>query len=235
VKAAPADTKIFGLRIGVDPKVLVAGLIAVAVGLFWYNSRSSEDSAPLVAAVAHGGTANAPEAAAVRPRIPASARRARNANNNGSLRLRPIDPTRGDVDPTLRLDLLTRLQRAQLAASGRSLFEVAPAPLPAADQKLLKNPPTVPKVPPTNSASAAAADQPLNIPLKYYGFAKSSDRNEGSQGLFLDGDNVVVGTEGELIMKKYLVVSLTPASARLEDTQLKKGQTLVVVPAASTP
>ena len=75
----------------------------------------------------------------------------------------------------------------------------------------------------------------MNIPLKYYGFAKTSDRKEGSEGLFLDGDNVVIGTEGEVMMKKYLVVALTPSSARLEDTQLKKGQTLSVVPAAPTP
>jgi hypothetical protein len=46
---------------------------------------------------------------------------------------------------------------------------------------------------------------------------------------------VVVGSEGETVMKRYLVVALTPTTARLEDVQLKKGQTLPVVPAAPTP
>ena len=234
--AAPAGTKIFGLRVGVDPKILAGGLVGLAAILFWYNSKSSDEvPAPATTTAVRGDVANAPETAAVRPRTPASARRTRTTNDNGSLRLRPIDPTRGDVDPTLRLDLLSRLQKGQQAASGRSLFDIAPAPLPAADQKLLKNPPAVPKMPPPNSAPVVATEQPLNIPLKYYGFAKTSDKNEGNEGLFLDGDNVVVGTEGEVIVKKYLVVALTPTSARLEDTQLKKGQTLSVVPAAPTP
>jgi hypothetical protein len=57
-------------------------------------------------------------------------------------------------------------------------------------------------------------------------------KTQGDQGLFLDGDSVVVGSEGETVMKRYLVVALTPTSARLEDTQLRKGQTLQVVPAA---
>ena len=234
--AASSDTRIFGLKIGLDPKVLVGALIAVAALLFWFNSRSSDDSTPAAAVSTRRGVANVPETEAVRPRTTAASRRAHNANENGSLRLRPIDPTRGDVDPTLRLDLLARLQKAQSSASGRSLFEVAPPPLSPADQNRLNHPPPVPKPPPPpNPAPVAATEPPLNIPLKYYGFAKTGDKNEGNEGLFLDGDNVVVGTEGEVILKKYLLVSLTPASARLEDTQLKKGQTLSVVPAAPTP
>ena len=165
-------------------------------------------------------------------------RRTRNPNDDAGLRLRPIDPTRGDVDPTLRLDLLARLQKVQAESPGRSLFEVGPAPLSPEDQSRLAHPPVVPKVTPqpvTPAVPIVPAEQPLNIPLKYYGFVKTGEKNTGNEGLFLDGDNVVVGSEGETVMaqmKKYLVVSLTPTSARLEDTELKKGQTLAVVPAA---
>jgi hypothetical protein len=80
---------------------------------------------------------------------------------------------------------------------------------------------------------SAPAEPPVNIPLKYYGFVRSGEKNQGNEGLFLDGDNIVVGREGEVVMKRYLVVALTPTSARLEDTQVKKGQTLPVVPAAT--
>jgi hypothetical protein len=231
--AAPAQTKIFGLRIGIDPKILAGILIVLAFGLFWYNTHSDDDAGPAVASARRD--VPTPVQPVVRPRAIAP-RRTRNPNDNATLRLRPIDPTRGDVDPTLRLDLLARLQNVQPEAPGRSLFDIGPAPLSQADQNLLKNPPAVPKVPPhppvTPTAPITPAEQPLNIPLKYYGFVKTGEKNEGSQGLFLDGDNVIVGTEGEVIMKKYLVVALTPTTARLEDTQLKKGQTLTVVPAA---
>lgn len=231
--AAPAQTKIFGMRIGVDPKILVGILVVLAAGTFWYNMRSDDESTPSAAAVRHD--VSAPVQAVVRPRVLVP-RRTRTANNDAALRVRPIDATRGDVHPTLRLDLLARLRNVQMEASGRSLFEIGPAPLSPADQKLLKNPPVVPKVPPkpvTSTGPLTAAEQPLNIPLKYYGFVRTDEKTQGTQGLFLDGDNVLVGSEGEMIMSRYVVVSLTPTSARLEDPQLKKGQTLPVVPAAT--
>jgi hypothetical protein len=77
------------------------------------------------------------------------------------------------------------------------------------------------------------AEVVANIPLKYYGFVKAGPNTQSNAGLFLDGDNIVVGTEGELLMRRYLVVTLGPTSARLEDTQIKKGQTLPVIPAAT--
>jgi len=229
--AARAQTKIFGIRIGIDPKILAGALIVLAVLLFWYNMRSDDDTGPSASTIRRDA---APPAVPVRPSSVARMRRSQNANNGDTLRLRPIDPTRGDVDPTLRLDLLAKLQNVQPATVGRSLFEMGPAPLTPAEQALLKHPPAVPPrpvTPPVNLPSKPA-EMPLNIPLKYYGFVKSGATSQGNQGLFLDGDNVVVGSEGETVMKRYLVVALTPTSARLEDTQLKKGQTLQVVPAA---
>jgi hypothetical protein len=233
--AAPAETRIFGMRIGLDPKILVGILVVVAGAIFWYNTRSDDESTPAAASANRG--VSSPAQPLAPPRVIAP-RRTRTTNDDATLRLRPIDASRGDVDPTLRLDLLARLQNVQPETSGRSLFEVGPAPLSPADQKMLKNPPVVPKVPPQPAVAVAGpmipTEQPLNIPLKYYGFVKTDEKNPGNnQGLFLDGDNIVVGSEGETIMNRYLIVSLTPTSARLEDPQLKKGQTLSVVPAAT--
>jgi hypothetical protein len=230
---ASSGTKIFGLRVGVDPKILAGGLIALAVVLYWFNSRSDTDPVPVSVPVVRPNASIA-SAPAVRRRT-AATRRPRNSNNDaGELQLRPIDPTRGDVDPTLRLDLLARLQNVQPAGAGRSLFEIGPAPLSAEDQKLLAHPPAIPKpTMPSTAVQAGPIDPPLNIPLKYYGFMKPGEQSQGNQGLFLDGDNVVVGSEGATVMKRYLIVSLTPTAARLEDTELKKGQTLPVVPLAT--
>jgi hypothetical protein len=74
----------------------------------------------------------------------------------------------------------------------------------------------------------------VNIPLKYYGFARPLGANN-SRGFFLDGDNVLVASEGETLKQRYLVVQLTPTTARVEDTQVKQGQTLPVMPAALPP
>ena len=240
--SAPASqTRIFGIKLGVDPKILAGVLIAFAVVLFWYNSRSDDDTPPANS----GHRAAVAELPATAPSVvrPAASnltrsRRGQASSDRGVLRLRPIDPTRGDVDPTLQLDLLARLQKVELASAGRSLFETGPPPMTPAEKKLLDHPPVVPKPKPMPMAAspigiAGSTAAQVNIPLKYYGFVKSEARNEANQGLFLDGDDVVLGTEGALVMKRYLVVELKPTSARLEDTQLKKEQTLAVVPAAT--
>ena len=234
--SAPAQTKIFGIRIGGNPKVIAGVFLAFALGLLWFNTRSDDDSGP-PASSAHQTPALAPVATLRPVRVVKSRRSQSNVNDRGTLRLRPIDPTKGDVDPTLRLDLLARLQAVEPASEARNLFEVGPAPLSPAEQKLLSRPPVVPKpikpLQPIGGSTVAAAEPPFNIPLKYYGFVKNGPNSQSNQGLFLEGDNVLVGSEGEMVGKKYLIVSLTPNNARLEDPQVRKGQTLTLVPAAN--
>ena len=117
-------TKIFGLQLGIDPKFLVGGLIVLAVLLFWLNSRGEGSSSTPV-------TGSRPEAVA--PLVTPANNRGRNTRRNrsnnvdrGALRIRPVDPTHGDIDPTLRLELLARLQSVTPPKPGRSLFEIGP-------------------------------------------------------------------------------------------------------------
>lgn len=156
------------------------------------------------------------------------------ANDRGTLRLRPVDATQGNVDPTLRLDLLTRLQSEDEAPAGRSLFEAGPTPAQiAAAQAQIKGPTITPRpiAPPAPVVPTGPA--PLNIPLKFYGFVKPTDAREGSRGFFMDGDNVLVATEGQVLMHQFRVMELNAKSARLEDIQSKRDETLQVVPEAT--
>ncbi|MBV9612892.1 MAG: hypothetical protein JO091_10480 [Acidobacteriaceae bacterium] len=227
--SAAAQTKIFGLRIGVDPRVLVGALIVLAVLVFWWNSRSEEDTGPSTSAV-HRDTTAPVSAVPQRPRV--ALRRTATTERAGTLRLRPIDATRGDVDPTLRLDLLNRLQFVKPQEGGRNLFELGPPPMTPEQKALLANPPKVtPKPPP--AAAPPAGPPPLDIPLKYYGFVRNGEKGAANRGLFLDGDNVLVASEGELVKQRYLVVELRETGARIEDVQRKQGQVLPVVPVAA--
>jgi hypothetical protein len=226
--SAAAQTKIFGLRIGVDPKILVGGMIVVAALLFWYNSKSDdEQSAPAARPNVTAPAATTP----VRAHTPIR-RAAPSGDRAGTLRLRAIDATQGDIDPTLRLDLLMRLQFIKPEEGGRNLFELGPAPLTPQQVAMLKNAPRLPPKPLPPPMPINTGPAPLNIPLKYYGFVKGGAPSEPNRGLFLDGDNVLVGSEGEVLKQHYLVVELRDNSARLEDVQRKEGQTLPVVPVA---
>lgn len=224
--SAAAQTRIFGIRIGLDPKILAGGLIAIAVALYWYNSRS-DDTAPAVTVHPQSSAASATSAPRRRPVL----RRQNALNDRGMLRLRAVDASSGKVDPTLRLDLLARVQAVPAVANMRNLFETGPAPAPIEQTKPIKGPTIIPTAipPPATQSTEAAQAMAVNIPLKYYGFAEPAARNEGNRGFFLSGDNVLVATEGELLDQRYLVVQLTPTSARVEDTQAKKGQTLALV------
>jgi hypothetical protein len=69
--------------------------------------------------------------------------------------------------------------------------------------------------------------------LRYYGFVRPAEIGKTNAGLFLDGDNVLVASEGQVVKQRFLIVELTPTSARLEDTQLRQGQLIPVVPVAN--
>jgi hypothetical protein len=235
-----SNTKVFGMKIGIDPKILVGGLVAIAAVLFWYNSNSIDaPTSPVRPAPTARTDTPAYTAAATAPAAKgrtSNARRSVNqlANDRGTLRLRPVDATRGDIDPTLHLDLLSRLQSVQSAPSSRSLFEIGAAP--SATAPPLKGPVIMPKplAPPAAAAATTpAAPPPLNIPLRYYGFVRPAEVGRTNSGLFLDGDNVLVVSEGQVVKQHYLIVELTPTSARIEDIQAKQGQTLPVVPVAN--
>jgi hypothetical protein len=228
--SAATQTKVFGLRLGIDPKLIAVALVALAGLLFWLNTRSDDDS--------HSSTASRTQTApavATPFRHAGAPRRATASSDRGVLRVKAIDPTRGDVDPTLRLGLLARLQSANLKPATRNLFETGvPVQQNAVASKPLHGPTIMPGPvqPPVTAPVTPAAPIQANIPLKYYGFARPTDRAAANRGFFLDGDNVLVAGEGDLLDKRYLVVQLTPSTARLEDTQAKLGQTLPVVPQA---
>jgi hypothetical protein len=223
------QTRIFGIPVGVDPKILVGGIILLALILFWYNSRGDEEG-PSPSVVR-------PQQVAAPVTVPrshiATMRRSTQANDRGTLRLKPVDATRGDIDPTLRLDLLTRLQSLEAMTGGRNLFEVGASPAQvAANAPPIVGPRVVPATPPVLPAAIPSGPPPLQIPLKFYGFVKPADKRETPRGFFMDGDDVLVATEGQLLKQKYRVVSLSATGARVEDVQLKQGQTLPVEPEA---
>jgi hypothetical protein len=224
------QTTVFGLRVKLDPKILIGGIILFAGFLYWYNSRSEDEGSNSAANPAPP----APVIAMPKSHIAAVRRNSPATSDRGALRLRPIDATRGNVDPTLRLDLLARLQSEDDVPAGRSLFEAGPTPAQiAAAAKPINAPVIVPKNIGPPIPVAPQGPPPVNIPLKFYGYVEPTAKGEAKRGFFMDGDNVLVATEGQVLKQKYKVLELSAKSARLEDVQLRQDQTLAVVPQAA--
>lgn len=131
------------------------------------------------------------------------------------------------VDPTLRLDLLAKLQ-VETTPTARNLFQFGTAPTAAAlkgpEPKVLPKP--VALKPAAGTPVSLGAPPPPSIPLKYYGFTSAAPGNSPKTAFFLDGDEILVGKEGDTLKRRYRVVRISPNTVVMEDTQSKREQTL---------
>lgn len=137
-----------------------------------------------------------------------------------------VDPR--SIDPTLRLDLLAKVQSVDMHAGGRNLFQFSTAPPPPLPPEpkikrgITQAAEAHPAPPPPPAAPAVPQAPP--ILLKYYGYSTALGAHK--HAFFLDGEDILVAGEGELLKKRYKVVRIGVNSVVMEDTQFKHEQTL---------
>ena len=110
-------------------------------------------------------------------------------------------------------------------SSGATVARIIPAPRmkpPVAFIGPMQKPPDPPPV-----VAVKAMAPP--IPLKFYGFTTAL-RGANKRGFFLDGDEILVASEGEMLKKRYKVIRIGLANVTMEDTQFQQQQTLPIVP-----
>jgi hypothetical protein len=226
------------MQLGASPgKLAILAVLGVVVVVFLIRNLTSDDG-PSTSSTPASTASNAvseplttPETAQRRATLH-TVRRKTKQNENTALRLRPIDARKGNIDPTLRLDLLARLRSLPFAPSARSLFDAGPEPV--APGAIAKNavPPIDPGPKPPPLPLSTAPPPPPPIPLKFYGFIQPKGVAGPNRGFFLEGDNILVGAEGQVLMQKYKIVQLSASTAVMEDTTSNNRQTLTLVPEA---
>lgn len=242
------------MKFGGDPKQLrtlgVLGVVLVAILYFNYFS-GPDTSAPPAKRTAGTNTApqmNLPATTDIVARKTTEAKKRVQVDRRAQ-EFRPrVGPARPEdrpdpmtVDPTLRLEKLTRLEKIQITGGSRSLFDFSNVASSATSTvaKIIpspKKPPMVPKAfigpmnkPPDPPKLVAAPPVAPPIPLKFYGFT-SAARGAGKKGFFLDGDDIVVAGEGDLVKARYKVIRIGLTNVTIEDTQFNQQQTLPIVP-----
>ncbi len=238
------------MKLGAEPKktAILAGLLCVAGYLFWSNVLSSGDGdyTPPPART----TASTPPPAQSKTVVsrPASGRNARApARQRGVREFRPsLKPRREEdrpdpmtIDPTLRLDLLAKLQDVEIQDVKRSLFDFGrpPAPKPKDEPKIepakLEEIRRKQEEAAANLAKKTTKPPPPPINLKFYGFISAVDA-ERKRAFFLDGEDIFVATEGETVKTgRYKIVKIGVNSAVVEDTENDHQQTLKLEEARS--
>jgi hypothetical protein len=226
------------IKVGAEPKkVAILAALLLAAGYFFISNRNSGDSGasaksvPVTTTPAVVSKTSARPAA--RPNRAAKAGAGKNAKEfRPGIGKTEIDP---NVDPTLHLNLLAKLQDVKVEGVGRSLFEIGaaaaivvakePGPIkPAAKPFVgpIQPPPPPPEVkPPTPRAP--------QIPLKFYGFVNPS-RTDIKRAFFLDGEDIIIAAEGELVKKRYKILRIGVNSAVVEDTTFKGDNTQQTLP-----
>ncbi|MBM3747126.1 MAG: hypothetical protein FJW34_15165 [Acidobacteria bacterium] len=221
------------MKLGAERKkvALLAVLLAVAGYLGYSNLLVSDEGPPATARTpARPGV----EATVRRELDPAPVSEARPATSprTRSLEFRPslrrsrpeegIDPF--SADPTLRLDLLAKVQAVRIEGGERNLFQFGPPPAPKVIEPKIVPKPVAP--PPENkTAEEPSKPPPTPIPLKFYGYS-SEGRSGPRRAFFLDGDEILMAPEGELLKRRYKVVRIGVNSCVVEDVEQKHQQTL---------
>jgi len=69
------------------------------------------------------------------------------------------------------------------------------------------------------------------LSLKYYGI--STVRNDGRKAAyFLDGEDILIASEGETLKRRYKLLRISASSVLLEDTESKRQQSVPLTPEA---
>ncbi len=125
------------MKLGAEPKKIVAvvALFGVAGIVFWMNSSSDAPPAPaathrpaVASAAVAAPTTDAPDTTGTpaKKRVPQG--RASLSETTYKLPPPPSDPSK--IDPTLRMDLLAKVQSVDPEGGVRNLFQVTAAPPP---------------------------------------------------------------------------------------------------------
>jgi hypothetical protein len=230
------------MNLGAEPKKLaVLGLLILAAGYFTYSNWTSTPSAPAASAPpARKQTVllpePLPEVGGPVPRAePRAMGQASSQDFKPSLKPRRSGQTvdLSSLDATLRLDLLDKLQRIQLQGGSRSLFEFSAAP-PAPEAKVVPGAKiqTVPlPPPPPKPPEPERKPQAPPVPLKFFGYT-TTFRQANRRAFFMDGDQILVASEGDVLKKRYRVVRIGVNSVVMEDLEFKAEQTLPLEPQA---
>lgn len=225
--------KVFGLPHNQGIAVLCV-LGALCLYLFYTNVLAGPDI-PASAGKGAGATASAPPTIPMPGNLPGAQSRHAAASRGHSEEFHP--PMRSKrpedridlsgVDPTLRLDLLAKVQNVDPAGGTRNLFQMAPpkpVELPRGPEPVVVVGPAPPPPKPAETGPPPTPP-PAPIPLKFYGFSTVRG-NAKKTAYFLDGEDILVASEGDTLKRRYRVVRIGPNSVLMEDTESKRQQSI---------
>lgn len=226
------------MKLGAEPKKVAVLILLLAAAALFYQPFASNPATPSAAAPARTSPPAARQLRGGADDVLDSrtAARAKSQRATGDFRpsLKKSKPGEGpdpvQLDPTLRTDLLAKVQAVDYQGVERNLFQFG-----ARKPKVTPPPAEAPKPEPSASKpSASSSDGPPPEPpkptappvtMKYYGYVNRPG-DARKRAFLMDGEEIFVAVEGEVIKKRYRVVRIGINSLVVEDMDFKSQQTL---------
>jgi len=187
-------------------KALVVGAFALLAGGYLYFQLSDDSPTPRPAAqVPAAQTATTSQAASGAA-----------AKNFGT--------TSAQLDPTLKMGPMLVAEKLVYSGSGRNIFSVNSAPIDIPKPIAAARPKTPP--PPVITAPLGPPPPPP-IDLKFFGTSTSASGKR--QAFLLHGQDVFLASDGEIVQRKYRVITVAANSVVVEDMANDNRQTLPLV------
>ncbi len=191
----------------------IGGFVLLAVGILYYELRDDTPPPPVAPVVVTAPVKTTSDAKSAVVAVPSGNVAGKAAKNLGT--------TSAQLDPTLRMDAMLVTESLVYSGSGRNIFSASSAPVdipnPIAAVRTKPLPPAPPPPPP-------GPPPPPPIDLKFFGTATSPDGKR--RAFLLHGDDVFLASDGDIVQRRYKVVSISANSALVEDMANNNRQTL---------
>ncbi|MBS1798539.1 MAG: hypothetical protein JSS95_01805 [Acidobacteria bacterium] len=187
-------------------KAIAMGLFALLAGGILYYQLS--DSSPAPRPVAPPAQTTPPSASAERSGTSAKS----------------LGTTSAQLDPTLKMGPMLVAEKLVYTGSGRNIFSAnsVPVDIPRPIAPARPKTPALPVI-----MAPLGPPPPPPIDLKFFGTATSA--NGKRQAFLLHGQDVFLATDGEIVQRKYRIISVSANSVVVEDMANDNRQTLPLV------
>jgi hypothetical protein len=199
------------MKIGTEDKkklriFAVVGTLGLGAAVYIYMQLFTT-STPVQAPV------NAP--AAARPQAPVAVRTGTAKRTEVAL----------DLDPTLKMGPMRVTESLVYSGNGRNIFSASSAPEVMIQKPIAPARPVAP--PPPVYVAPTGPPPPPPIDLKFFGTATAG--NGKRQAFLLHGEDVFLASEGDIVQRRYRVVSMTANSIVVRDLTNNNQQTLPLI------
>jgi hypothetical protein len=147
--------------------------------------------------------------------------------NAAGAEAKKIASSSGNLDPTLDESAMLRTEHLVYSGSGRNIFSLVSLkpetiPIPLGPARKGPTGPAPPPPPPPPPATCPPQCPPIN--LKFFGTATRP--NGSRQAFLLQGEDVFLASPGDIVARKYKIVSIAGNSIQVEDLTNNNTQTL---------